>query len=460
MSGVELQPTSLGVTGGTGTVTAVTGVAPVTSTGGASPAIAVPTFDPTHRGLVPASGGGTANFLRADGTFVNPATGTAGVSLQAATPGVADTGNANLSGTVIAALLKGPATALKSATTSVDVSAAAAPSANQVLTAVDSTHATWQAGGGGTPTLNDVLDPTADKTFAMGGKFVSFSDGTIRAGSATDFSAFFQQPDSNGNDAQSTVGIKSASDGQQGQPALSIYQPDGFEYFRSDGHGRSQFSTNDTSFGTPLTVLNQNVDAGFALTVEQAKSGWGIGVSATGSGADAGTALFAQSAHGVSGLFQSGAPANTEATLVSKQQGASTADLFQAQDAGGIPQATIAYNGQITSALPTGTAPLVVASTTAVANLTLATVAQAGILSGTTGSIGGGLLAAGAAATGTATVTGATVGMAVVATPSTYPGDGIVWTAYVSAADTVTVKVNAILALTPTASVYNVRVIP
>lgn len=37
----------------------------------------------------------------------------------------------------------GPATAIKSASTSVDVSAATAPSANQVLTATDSTHATW-----------------------------------------------------------------------------------------------------------------------------------------------------------------------------------------------------------------------------------------------------------------------------------------------------------------------------
>ncbi len=43
-------------------------------------------------------------------------------------------------------------------------------------------------------------------------------------------------------------------------------------------------------------------------------------------------------------------------------------------------------------------------------------------------------------------------------TPVTYPGDGITWKAYVSAADTVTVKVCAIVDATPTASVYNVRV--
>lgn len=51
-----------------------------------------------------------------------------------------------------------PAGSLKSATTTVDVAAATAPSANQVLTATDSTHATWQ-----TPysnpmtTLGDIL---------------------------------------------------------------------------------------------------------------------------------------------------------------------------------------------------------------------------------------------------------------------------------------------------------------
>jgi hypothetical protein len=42
----------------------------------------------------------------------------------------------------------GPASALLTTTTIVDVAGAVAPSAGQVLTAVDPTHATWQAGGG------------------------------------------------------------------------------------------------------------------------------------------------------------------------------------------------------------------------------------------------------------------------------------------------------------------------
>lgn len=81
-------------------------------------------------------------------------------------------------------------------------------------------------------------------------------------------------------------------------------------------------------------------------------------------------------------------------------------------------------------------------------------------LTGTSGSLGGGALAAGACASGTVSITGSTTAMSVVATPVTYPGDAIYWKAYVSAAGTVTVKVCAAIAATPTSSTYNVRVIP
>lgn len=80
-------------------------------------------------------------------------------------------------------------------------------------------------------------------------------------------------------------------------------------------------------------------------------------------------------------------------------------------------------------------------------------------LSGTSASIGGGLLAAGACASATVTVTGATTTMSAVATPVTYPGNGNFWSAQVTAVDTVTVRVCAILLGTPTASTYNVRVL-
>ena len=50
----------------------------------------------------------------------------------------------------------GYASALKSATTTVSVSAATAPTTGQVLTATDSTHATWQAGAAGA----EIITPT------------------------------------------------------------------------------------------------------------------------------------------------------------------------------------------------------------------------------------------------------------------------------------------------------------
>jgi hypothetical protein len=80
------------------------------------------------------------------------------------------------------------------------------------------------------------------------------------------------------------------------------------------------------------------------------------------------------------------------------------------------------------------------------------------VLSGTTGSIGGGALIAGACTSGTATISGATTSMDIHATPQTYPGDGAIWEAYVSGINTVTVKVCALIAVTPGASFYNVRV--
>lgn len=81
------------------------------------------------------------------------------------------------------------------------------------------------------------------------------------------------------------------------------------------------------------------------------------------------------------------------------------------------------------------------------------------VLAGTTGSIGGGALLAGACTSGTVTVTGATTAMVATSSPVTYPGDGSDWDSYVSAVDTVTVKVCALVAVTPTASAYNVRVL-
>lgn len=86
------------------------------------------------------------------------------------------------------------------------------------------------------------------------------------------------------------------------------------------------------------------------------------------------------------------------------------------------------------------------------------------ILSGTSGSIGGSLLVAGACSSGTVTVTGATTGMFAGASPAggvdpTNGGTlGVSIDARVSSTNTVTVSVCSPIAGTPTASTYNVRV--
>lgn len=83
-------------------------------------------------------------------------------------------------------------------------------------------------------------------------------------------------------------------------------------------------------------------------------------------------------------------------------------------------------------------------------------------LSATTGSLGGSPLAAGKCASTTIPLSGTNTGMTVTASAAagTDPGDTFVPRAYVSSAGNVTVKVCAITSGTPTATTYNVRVLP
>ena len=79
----------------------------------------------------------------------------------------------------------------------------------------------------------------------------------------------------------------------------------------------------------------------------------------------------------------------------------------------------------------------------------------------TTASLGGSLLTAGACSSITVTISGLTNMMDVHTTPQTYPGDGFWWEAYWSATNTATVKVcnGTMVSATPTAALYNVRVV-
>ena len=81
------------------------------------------------------------------------------------------------------------------------------------------------------------------------------------------------------------------------------------------------------------------------------------------------------------------------------------------------------------------------------------------VLTGTTGSLGGSALRAGACTSGTVSVMGATAQMAVSASPADDPGAGFSWMGFVSAIGTVTVRVCAITPGTPRPTTYNIRVI-
>jgi hypothetical protein len=102
------------------------------------------------------------------------------------------------------------------------------------------------------------------------------------------------------------------------------------------------------------------------------------------------------------------------------------------------------------------------------ANLISAQQSQTGlnyqpIMSGTTGSIGGSLLVVGASASGTVTITGAQPGMPCDASPSDgtdFAGLGALVSCTVTSSGTATVRVMAVISLTPSSKTFNVRVIP
>lgn len=82
------------------------------------------------------------------------------------------------------------------------------------------------------------------------------------------------------------------------------------------------------------------------------------------------------------------------------------------------------------------------------------------VISATTNPIGGSALLAGACSATTTTVTGARITMGVSVTPATTTsvGDSAFWKGYVSANDVVTTKVCEVVAGTPVATAYNIRV--
>ena len=121
------------------------------------------------------------------------------------------------------------------------------------------------------------------------------------------------------------------------------------------------------------------------------------------------------------GAFVGGTTANVSASGTNSALGlkvSGTGDPLFIYDTSGTLQSYFDSGGAlhtakgITSTLATGTAPMTVASTTAVANLT-AQYAQSTQLTGTTAGIGGSSLSAGQCASGTVTITGAATSMSI-----------------------------------------------
>jgi hypothetical protein len=83
----------------------------------------------------------------------------------------------------------------------------------------------------------------------------------------------------------------------------------------------------------------------------------------------------------------------------------------------------------------------------------------AATLSGVSTSLNPGSMTAGQRATVNVAVTGATTAMVATCSPTTDPGAGFVWHAFVASANTVTVCLTCVAAGTPAASTYQVRVL-
>lgn len=149
---------------GAGTVTSVSvvpanGLAGTVATSTTTPAI---TLSTSVTGVV--KGDGTSLSAATAGTdYVAP-----GGALGTPSSGVAT----NLTGTA-AGLTAGAANAINSATTTVNVNSATAPSANQVLTATSSTAATWQTPTGGGSVLLATMTPSGSPATITSANFVS-----------------------------------------------------------------------------------------------------------------------------------------------------------------------------------------------------------------------------------------------------------------------------------------------
>jgi hypothetical protein len=151
--------------------------------------------------------------------------------------------------------------ALNSASTVVNVAAATAPSSGQVLTATDSTHATWQ-----TPASGGMSDPTTTK-----GDLIVHGSSTVRLAVGTDAQVLTV-------DSAQTEGIKWAT------PA-------------SAGMSNPMTTKGDLIAGAPLSTTNQAL-AGSGATATASSTGGAGGSSVPGNAIDGNDSTHWQPATG------------------------------------------------------------------------------------------------------------------------------------------------------------------
>ncbi len=220
--------------------------------------------------------------------------------------------------------------------------------------------------------------------------------------------------------------------------------------------GETAFKT--SLVGGPITPTAGNQSVVVSWTTAPGATGY-IVMRSTSASSFVNAGRFAVAGGATATFTDTGAAPPFQQTAMSIVSGAG---VTRADTTGLVGQQLDLVSGGFATTLKGAAAPTAARTLTARdASYTIAGTDQLP-LAGATPSLGGASLAAGACTSGTVTVSGATTSMSAAASPSADPGASFLWLAFVSAANTVTVRVCNFTsaAATPAASVYNVRVIP
>ncbi|MCB9024800.1 MAG: tail fiber domain-containing protein [Bdellovibrionaceae bacterium] len=195
----------------------------------------------------------------------------------------------------------------------------------------------------GTPSATDATKlPLAGGT--MTGPLVNNSNSASTALAITQSGAGYGATIMGGN-----VGIGSTTPGYRLEVPWISGDLVSTSYFGSSNSSNNQNAIKGESYSAIAVVGVSTSSTGVG---GWSTSGFGLsGFSTTGSGvsgsASSGYGIQGSSITSVSGFYSSGSPANTAPTLVSKQNGASTADLFQVQNQTATSMFNITSSGKV-----------------------------------------------------------------------------------------------------------------